>query len=89
MLANAGVERSEDVVQMFRPGTGFGVGDGRPSKAEAEAAARTLLRWAGGKPTAIGSADVEALLAGTGAAYPATFVPVATGCAPIKRSQKR
>ena len=35
------------MVQMFRPGAGFDVGGERPSKAEAEAAARTLLRWAG------------------------------------------
>jgi GTP cyclohydrolase I len=71
MLANAGLEGSEDVVQMFRPAAGFDAADGRPSKAEAEAAARTLLRWAGGESTGVGAADITALLAGAGAPYPA------------------
>jgi GTP cyclohydrolase IB len=44
----------------------------RPSKAEAEEAARTLLRWAGDEPTGIGAADLTAVLSRTGsAAYPA------------------
>ena len=54
---------------MFRP-AGFGGGDARPSKAEVEAAARTLLRWAGDGSTEIGAADITALLAGAGAPYP-------------------
>jgi len=56
---------------MFRPKAGFGVGDGRPSRDEVEAAARTLLRWAGSEATEIGAADISALLAGAGAPYPA------------------
>lgn len=60
------------MVQMFRPAVGsLGVGDERPSQAEAEAAARTLLRWTGGEATGIGAADITALLAGAGAPYPA------------------
>jgi len=59
------------LVQMFRPRAGFGVGDGRPSRDEVEAAARTLLRWAGSEATEIGAADISALLAGAGAPYPA------------------
>ncbi len=48
-----------------------GAEDARPSKAEAEAAARTLLLWAGGAPSGIGSVDLTAVLAGTGEpAYP-------------------
>ena len=37
----------------------------RPSKAEAEAAARTLLLWAGGEPSGIGAVDLTAILART------------------------
>ncbi len=56
---------------------------GRPSKAEAEEAARTLLRWAGDEPSGIGAADLTAILAraANGAyptfnrSYPADFVP--------------
>ena len=33
----------------------------RPSKDEAEAAARTLLLWAGGEPTGIGAVDLTAI----------------------------
>ena len=53
------------------PRRGSASATARPSKAEAEAAARTLLRWAGGEPTGIGAADITALLAGAGAPYPA------------------
>jgi GTP cyclohydrolase I len=43
----------------------------RPSKEEAEAAARTLLRWAGNEPSGIGAADLTALLArAENASYP-------------------
>jgi len=59
------------VVQMFRPTAGFESGDRRPSRDEAEAAARTLLRWAGSDAAAIGAADIGALLGGAGAPYPA------------------
>jgi GTP cyclohydrolase I len=69
-LADAGLERSEDVVQMFRP-AGFAVGAGRPSREEVEAAARTLLRWAGSDAEEIGAADIGALLAGAGTPSPA------------------
>ena len=41
ILADAGLERSEDVVQMFRP-AGFTAGAARPSRDEVEAAARTF-----------------------------------------------
>jgi GTP cyclohydrolase I len=52
----------------------------RPTKAEAEAAARTLLRWAGGEPTGIGAVDLTAILARSPAhpvlnrSYPAGFL---------------
>ena len=55
---------------MFRP-AGFAAGAGRPSQDEVEAAARTLLRWAESEPTAIGAADITALLAGAGVPSPA------------------
>jgi GTP cyclohydrolase IB len=42
----------------------------RPSKAQAEAAARTLLRWAGSEPSGIGAVDLTAVLA-RGHGYPA------------------
>jgi GTP cyclohydrolase I len=52
----------------------------RPSQAEAEAAARTLLRWTGSEPSGIGALDLSAVLARTPAyptlnrSYPAGFV---------------
>ena len=42
----------------------------RPSKDEAEAAARTLLLWAGGEPTGIGAVDLTAILTGKAGGYP-------------------
>jgi GTP cyclohydrolase I len=42
----------------------------RPSKDEAEAAARTLLRWAGGEPTGVGAVDLTAILTGGAVGYP-------------------
>jgi GTP cyclohydrolase IB len=42
----------------------------RPSKAEAEAAARTLLLWARGDATCSGAGDLSALLAGAGLRSP-------------------
>ena len=45
--------------------------DARPSQAEAEAAARTLLRWIGGEPTGVGAHDLSAILVrAQGAATP-------------------
>lgn len=43
----------------------------RPSEAEAEAAARVLLRWAGDEPSGIGALDLNAVLARRGEGYPA------------------
>ena len=40
------------------------VDDDRPSRAEAEAAARTLLRWAGDEPSGVGAQDLTTLLGG-------------------------
>ena len=37
-------------------------GDARPSQAEAEAAARTLLRWIGSEPSGVGARDLSAIL---------------------------
>ncbi len=45
--------------------------DDRPSKAEAEAAARVLLAWAGDASSGNGTADLAALLAHRGGQYPA------------------
>jgi GTP cyclohydrolase I len=54
----------------------------RPTTAEAEEAARTLLRWVGGEPTGIGVADITAVLGGRlptypsfNHSYPASFAP--------------
>ena len=55
----------------------------RPSKAEAEAAARVLLRWAGDAPSGVGAADLTAILARTAdvtypdfnRSYPRSFQP--------------
>ena len=63
-------------MNMYNPqinsGTSPDIVGARPSKAEAEAAARTLLLWAGDEPSGIGAADLTAILARTGdAAYPA------------------
>ena len=63
-------------MNMYNPqlnsGTSPDMVGARPSKAEAEAAARTLLLWAGDEPSGIGAADLTAILARTGdAAYPA------------------
>ena len=62
---------------------GRGLDGARPSMAEAEAAARTLLLWAGGEPSGIGAVDLTAILARTAdvtyptfsRAYPRGFVP--------------
>ena len=62
-------------MNMYNPHVGVEDGSGldsaRPSKAEAEAAARTLLLWAGSEPTGVGLADLTAILTrGADAAYP-------------------
>ena len=49
-------------MNMHNPLVGLADADARPSKAEAEAAARTLLRWAGGEPSGIGALDLTAVL---------------------------
>ena len=63
-------------MNMYNPqldsGTSPDMVGARPSKAEAEAAARTLLLWAGDEPSGIGAVDLTAILARTGdATYPA------------------
>jgi GTP cyclohydrolase I len=54
----------------------------RPTTAEAEAAARTLLRWVGGEPTGIGAADITAILGGRLPAYPSFNHSYPAGFAP-------
>jgi GTP cyclohydrolase I len=56
-------------MNMYSPRIDSGIDDLRPSRAEAEAAARTLLRWAGGEPSGVGAADLTAVL-GRGFGYP-------------------
>lgn len=63
------------------PGTASPAADERPSQAEAEAAARTLLRWIGNEPSGVGARDLSAILIPSQAAsypvlgrqYPADF----------------
>jgi GTP cyclohydrolase I len=58
-------------------------GDDRPSKAEAEAAAATLLRWVGREPSGVGAMDLSTILTRSEATtypdlsrkYPAHFQP--------------
>jgi len=64
-----------DGMNMYNPqinsGTPTGQVGARPSKSEAEAAARTLLLWAGDQPSGIGAADLTAVLTRTTeVAYP-------------------
>jgi GTP cyclohydrolase I len=59
------------------------LGDDRPSKAEAEEAAATLLRWVGREPSGVGAMDLSTILARSEAttypefnrSYPAHFQP--------------
>ncbi len=63
-------------MKMYNPHVASGpaspAADARPSQAEAEAAARTLLRWIGNEPSGIGAVDLGAILIPSQApAYPA------------------
>ena len=63
-------------MNMYNPhvdmGDASGLESARPTKAEAEAAARTLLLWAGGKSSGVGLADLTTILTrGADTDYPA------------------
>ncbi len=57
--------------QRVKTAAAFDLQVARPSKEEAESAARTLLLWAGNAPSGIGPVDLTAILTGTATAlYP-------------------